>query len=139
MAESDTVLEAILTQLGATGTAMGELTAVIAGQSAQLSERHLLITGKLDQLQTEGQNRAERITALEARIKTLVKIEVQGQKDHREHVSWLKGLVTNSLELLKQPLLWLLAGGLTIGGVNMDSCVRTEQQRQPVPSDSVNP
>lgn len=126
MAESDTLLEAILAQLGATGTAMGELTAVVTGQSAQLSERHFLITGKLDQLQTEGQNRAERITAVEAQIKSLIKIEEREQKDHRAHVSWLKGILTNSLELLKQPLLWLLAGGLTFGGVNMEACVVTQ-------------
>jgi len=120
--EEDQLLSGILTQLTATGTALGQLIELINSQSSQSSERHALIFTKLEQLQTEGQARSERVGALETALERIAAKEEMEAALVRERSSWARQQAAALLGMAKQPVLWIITGGAVAGGYNLDGC-----------------
>ena len=120
--EEDQLLSGILTQLTATGTALGQLIELMNSQNSQSSERHTLISAKLEQLQVEGQARAERLGAVETALERIAAKEEMEAALERERSSWARQQVAVLLGMAKQPVLWIITGGAVAGGYNLEGC-----------------
>ena len=134
MAEDDTLLSGILSQLTATGVALGQLIELLNAQGSQSAERHTQVAAKLEQLQTEGQNRSERISSVETALDRIAVTEEQEAELRRERNSWFQEQFTSLIAMLKQPLLWIITGGAVAGGYNLDGCQPRLSLDPPAPS-----
>ena len=139
MAEDDTLLSGILSQLTATGVALGQLIELLNAQGSQSAERHTQVTAKLEQLQTEGQTRSERISSVETALDRIAVTEEQEAELRRERNSWFQEQFTSLIAMLKQPLLWIITGGAVAGGYNLDGCQPRFSLDPPAPSAQEDP
>tara|TARA_Y100000310_G_scaffold282020_1_gene302958 strand:- start:3984 stop:4406 length:423 start_codon:yes stop_codon:yes gene_type:complete len=131
MADEDPLLSGILQQLLSTGVVLGKLVEMMNAQGERSAERHSLVAAKLEQLQIEGQARSERIGAVETSLERIAATEEREEQHRREQSNWAREQFGVFSQMLRQPVAWIIGGGLAAMGYNVEGCHAQLPQQPP--------